>query len=34
MSSEPVYDEEYRQVIGLAEAVVSWGEKLIYGDRP
>ena len=33
MNSEPVDDEEYRQVIGLAEAVVSWGEKLIYKNR-
>ena len=32
--SEPVDDEEYRQVLGLAEAVVSWGEKLIYENRP
>ena len=32
-NSEPVDDEEYRQVIGLAEAVVSWGEKLIYKNR-
>ena len=30
MSGEPVDDEEYQQVIGLAETVVSWGEKLIY----
>lgn len=30
MSSEPVDDEEYRQVISLAETVVSWAEKLIY----
>ncbi len=29
-SSEPVDDEEYRRVIGLAETVVSWAEKLIY----
>ena len=29
-NSEPVDDEEYRQVLGLAETVVSWGEKLIY----
>ena len=29
-SSEPVDDEEYRQVIGLAKTVVSWAEKLIY----
>ena len=34
MSSEPVDDEEYRQVIGLAETVVSWAEKLIYKNRP
>ncbi len=34
MSGEPVDEEEYRQVIGLAKAVVSWGEKLIYEDRP
>ena len=33
-NSEPVDDEEYRRVIGLAEAVVSWGEKLIYENRP
>ncbi len=33
MSGEPVDDEEYRRVIGLAEAVVSWGEKLIYKNR-
>ena len=32
-NSEPVDDEEYRQVIGLAEAVVSWGKKLIYKNR-
>lgn len=30
MSGEPVDDEEYQQVIGLAETVVSWGKKLIY----
>ena len=34
MNSEPVDDEEYRQVIGLAETVVSWAEKLIYENRP
>ena len=34
MSSEPVDDEEYRQVIGLAETVVSWAEKFIYENRP
>ena len=34
MSGEPVDDEEYRRVIGLAEAVVSWDEKLIYENRP
>ena len=34
MSSEPVDDEEYRQVISLAETVVSWAEKLIYENRP
>lgn len=34
MSGEPVDDEEYQQVIGLAETVVSWAEKLIYENRP
>ena len=34
MNSEPVDDEEYRQVIGIAETVVSWAEKLIYENRP
>ena len=29
-SNEPVDDEEYRQVIGLAGVVVSWAERLIY----
>lgn len=33
-NSEPVDDEEYRQVLGLAETVVSWAEKLIYENRP
>ena len=33
-NSEPVDDEEYRQVIGLAETVVSWAKKLIYENRP
>lgn len=32
--SEPVDDEEYRRVIGLAETVVSWAEKLIHENRP
>ena len=34
MNTEPVYDEEYRQVIILAEVVVSWAERLIYENRP
>ena len=34
MNSEPVDDEEYRQVIGLAETVVGWAEKLICENRP
>ena len=34
MNSEPVDDEEYRQVIGLAETVVDWAEKLICENRP
>ena len=34
MNSEPVDDEEYRQVIGIAETVVSWAEKLICENRP
>ena len=33
-NSEPVDDAEYRQVICLAEAVVSWAERLIYENRP
>ena len=33
-NSEPVDDEEYRQVLDLAETVVSWAEKLIYENRP
>ena len=33
MNSEPVDDEEYRQVLGLAETVVSWAEKLVYENR-
>ena len=33
-NSEPIDDDEYRQVLGLAETVVSWAEKLIYENRP
>ena len=33
-NSEPVDDEEYRQAVCLAEAVMSWAEKLVREPEP